>query len=295
MNSIAFIRSHRVVKFFRLSCYAVSFLGFSFLSFGAHAAPKAKEIPYWRQSNIEDQRTINHAKFQEFIDAYLRFPEDDVARIDYGAISAARHARLKSYIGDLAAFQITSYNKKEQKAYWINLYNALTVDLVLDNYPVDSITDISAGFLSFGPWGKDVVTIEGQSLSLNDIEHGIVRPIFKDPRMHYVLNCASYSCPNIPDKAVTSENLESILNMSAKSYINHLRGVDVSGFRLRISEIYDWYEDDFGSTAPNILRHLKQYADPELKNALERFKKFELLDYNWTLNDSRFVAEGAVR
>jgi hypothetical protein len=176
----------------------------------------------------------------------------------------------------------------EQLVFWINLYNALTVKVILEHYPVESIRniDISPGFFSNGPWGKKFIKIENVKISLNDIEHRILRPIWKDPRIHYAVNCASIGCPNLQKFAFTAENVENLLTKAAKEYINHPRGVKVDDGELTVSSIYIWFSSDFGSSDIEILSHLKQYASPGLRIQLEDFNKISSHDYDWTLNNT---------
>ncbi len=146
---------------------------------------------------------------------------------------------MKNYLQSLQGISISGYNRKEQQAYWINLYNALTVDLIISRFPVASIRDIniSPGLLARGPWGAKLFTVEGEKLSLDDIEHRILRPIWKDERIHYGVNCASLGCPNLQPAAYTGENTEALLDKGAKEFINHARGVrsPVANSRCRAS------------------------------------------------------------
>ena len=181
-----------------------------------------------------------------------------------------------------------NFRRSEQYAYWVNLYNATTVQVVLDHYPVNSIMDIgiSPGWFARGPWGKKLLKIEGQELSLNDIEHRILRPIFKDPRTHYALNCASLGCPNLSKVAFTGGNYDALLESAARSYINHPRGVRFHKGKLEVSSIYEWFKDDFGGDDRSVIAHLTTYADTELKQQLANIRKISDDDYNWSLNDA---------
>ena len=118
---------------------------------------------------------------------------------------------LDDYLQMLESVQVTDLNPDEQFAYWINLYNALTIWVILEHYPVESIQDISYGLLTRGPWKENLATVEGVDLSLDDIEHEILRPVFQDNRIHYAVNCASIGCPNLQSTAFTSNNLEDLL------------------------------------------------------------------------------------
>ena len=177
----------------------------------------------------------------------------------------------------------------EQMAYWINLYNAVTVQVVLGGYPVESIREIHEGLVPLtGPWGDVHANVAGQDLTLDDIEHRILRPIWKDPRIHYAVNCAAYGCPHLIATAFTADNLEELLDQGARDYVNHLRGVDVldEAFAV-VSSIYsdDWYREDFGVTDAEVLAHFLQYADAELAEQLRGFDGIMEYDYDWRLNE----------
>ena len=122
----------------------------------------------------------------------------------------------------MAAVRVSGLGRDEQCAYWINLYNALTLEVVLDHYPVDSIRDIdiSPGLFSQGPWGKKLITVEGEQVSLNDIEHRILRPIWRDPRIHYAINCASLGCPNLQPRPFTGRTLDHALDLAAMRFVD---------------------------------------------------------------------------
>jgi len=153
----------------------------------AQAAPKAELWPRWRAHDPGSTQTIDHVAWDRFLKKYVVSPHPSgINRVRYDAVTPEDRKLLKSYLQHLQRVPISSFNKAEQKAYWINLYNALTVDLVLSHYPVKSILDIniSPGIFSRGPWGAKLLTIEGEKLSLDDIEHRILRPIWKDNRVH---------------------------------------------------------------------------------------------------------------
>jgi hypothetical protein len=181
---------------------------------------------------------------------------------------------------------ISAYNGAEQKAYWINLYNALTVEVILSHYPVKSIRNIgiSPGLFSRGPWDAKLATIEREKLSLNDIEHRILRPIWKDARVHYAVNCASLGCPNLQRMAYTGENTESLLEKGAGEYINHPRGLAIKNGKLQVSSIYDWFKDDFGAGRDRLLEHWLKYADGDLAGALKSYEGSLAYGYDWSLN-----------
>jgi len=251
----------------------------------AYAAPKADLWKYWQQSNPQSSQSIDHGAWQDFLSKYLHTSSDGVNRLDYRSVKSEDKLVLKQYIGELSNKLITKYHRDEQLPYWINLYNALTVDVVLDHYPVKSIRKIKNGFFSFGPWGKKRLTIEEWELSLDDIEHRILRPIWKDPRIHYSVNCASIGCPNLRRRAFTRISADQDLTDAAMEYVNHPRGASVVNGRLTVSSIYKWFRSDFGRNDQGIIEHLRRYAKPSLVDDLKIITEIDDVQYDWALND----------
>ena len=210
----------------------------------AHGAPKSDLWPRWEAHDPASQARVDHGAWDGILARNIRPSGDGVNRFDYAGISVADRDALDAYIGRLSGTDVDALDRDEQLAYWINLYNALTVQVVLDHMPVDSILDIdiSPGFFSIGPWGKKLVSVAGEELSLDDIEHRILRPIWNDPRIHYGVNCASIGCPNLLPVAYTAGNVDRLLTENAVAYINDPRGADLRGGELTVSNIYDWFE-----------------------------------------------------
>lgn len=258
------------------------------LSQSAAGAPGADLWPYWQAHDETSTRALNHGTWGEFLDEYLVEGDDGINRVRYAAVTDADRKALDGYIERLSNIQVTSLNRDEQFAFWVNLYNALTVDVVLDHYPVDSIRDIdiSPGWFSDGPWGKELVTIEDRELSLDDIEHRILRPVWQDPRVHYVVNCAALGCPNLKPEPYAADGLEKQLDRQARTYINHPRGARFEDGDLVVSSIYDWYQEDFGGTEQGVISHLKECAAPELRAGLEEAGDIDDYEYDWALNDA---------
>ena len=187
----------------------------------------------------------------------------------------------------MAALAVGGYSRPEQFAYWVNLYNALTVRVVLDHYPVASIRDlyISPGLFAKGPWGRQLVEVEGEGLTLNDIEHRILRPIWGDPRIHYAVNCASIGCPNLLAEAFTAGTSDRLLDSAARAYVNHPRGVSLQGDGITVSSIYNWFASDFDADG-GVLPHLLRHASAELAEQLQRRPRIVDYVYDWSLNDA---------
>lgn len=240
------------------------------------AAPKADLLPYWQDQLATDQRQIDHHQWQQLLDKYLVVqPQQTLFR--YDAVTPADKQLLQNYINHLAKLDPRQYNRNVQFAYWVNLYNALTVQLIIDNYPLTSITKLG-GFFSFGPWDQAIVTINNKTLSLNDIEHRILRPIWRDPRIHYAVNCASLGCPDLLPHVFDSQHLNSQLDTAASRFINSDKGVKINSKQTTLSSIYDWYSSDFGNQQA-LLQHINHYRIHNKINA-NNLK----YDYNWLLN-----------
>lgn len=182
-------------------------------------------------------------------------------------------SEIENYISNLESLADQStWSKNEKLAYWINLYNAATVRLIVQNYPTSSITKINGG----KPWDKKVVTISGKSYTLNQIENDIIRPVFKEPRIHFAVNCAAISCPKIMNSAFTADKLNYQLTKQAKSFINGSKN-SLNEDSIEISKIFEWYAVDFGSS---IIDYLNKYSTTTINsNAAVSYK-----EYNWDLN-----------
>lgn len=249
-------------------------------------APKARLWARWQAHDPAATTRVDHGPWDRILDAYVAPDGAGVNRFDYAGVSAADRAALDRYLAGLAALPISRYARAEQRAYWINLYNALTVRVVLGHYPVDSIRDIdiSPGLFADGPWDKPLLTIEGQAVTLNDIEHRILRPIWHDPRIHYALNCASVGCPNLRRRAFTAANAEALLEAAARDYVNSPRGLRFAGNKLIVSSLYVWFQEDFGGDDAGVIAHLMRYAAPALAARLAGVKALDGHAYDWSLN-----------
>ena len=248
------------------------------------AARFAKETP-------GSTATVDHGAWTRLLGSYVKPSPDGVTRVDYAAFKTGPdRAALKAYIAALETVDPGTLDRPEQFAFWANLYNAKTVDIVLDAYPVKSIKDINLGgglvaVVTGGPWKAKTMKVAGVELSLDDIEHGVLRPIFKDPRVHYAVNCASIGCPNIGTEAFTGGKLDAQLDAAARAYVNHPRGFNVTGKKVRASSIYDWFQKDFGGDEGGVLDHARTYATPELQAKFKGMKSIDGYDYDWSLND----------
>ena len=240
----------------------------------------------WVKHNPCSQEIISHQEWQNFLRKHVVTNSEGIHLIDYPNLSKKDFNTVSEYISRLSHISIESYNRNEQLAYWINLYNALTVQLIIENYPIDSIQqiNISPGLFSIGPWGAPIVNIATIPLSLDDIHNRIIRPIWNDPRTHYAINDATIGGANISNQAFDGKHIDQQLTKASFDYINSLRGVQLIEGKLILSKIYEWYVDDFGENDMDIIHHLMIYANEPLRKDLEHMTSINSYIYNWHLN-----------
>jgi len=171
-----------------------------------------------------------------------------------------------------------TWSAAEQLAYYINLYNAHTVKLIVFNYPVKSIKDIDA---TISPFLKNIVTIGDKELSLADIEKGILQKM-NEPRIHFAINCASISCPKLMDEAYTAENVDELMDRAAKEFINSDNN-DISEDKAQVSEIFKWYKKDFLNNSASITDYINKYSNTKINSDV----KLTYKGYDWNLNDAK--------
>lgn len=259
------------------------------LALGAVFCGTPSADPSWTGHDPTNTERLDHGEWHALLDAYLVTDDPSgVNLVDYARLqaNAADRERLSGYIDYLQELDPRRYARDVQMAYWINLYNAVTVRVVLDGYPVASIKDIHEGLIpGTGPWGDVHAMVAGQPLTLDNIEHDILRPIWQDNRIHYAVNCASMGCPNLAPEPYTAENLERLLEQGARDYVNHVRGAELldEAFGV-VSSIYYWYHEDFGNSEAGVLEHLRKYAEGDLAEQLRGFDGSLDHEYDWSLN-----------
>jgi len=256
----------------------------------ADSGPSADLWARWEHHDPADRRPIDHRAFGRFLHGHVIPGAGDINLIDYGAVSRADREVLDGYVAAMQSVPISGYSRAEQLPYWINLYNAATVKLVLDHYPIASITDVPlGGWFSFGPWDAEILTVENEAVSLNDIEHRILRPIWRDARLHYAVNCASLGCPNLARRPYTAAEMDRMLDAGARAYVNHPRGVSIQGTEpapeVLVSSIYDWFASDFERQDGSVIDHLLRYVDPAKTAAIRKAGSIHDHSYDWRLND----------
>ena len=235
--------------------------------------------------SVAQSASISHAAFTNVLQKYVSAPDGQgLTHFNYGGLKANRadKAALDGYIKSLENTNPSTLSSNAAIAYYANLYNAVTVQVVTDNYPVSSIKKL--GPLGSGPWKKNLFTINGQPASLNNVEHDILRKQFPSPYVHYMVNCASVGCPNLLDSAWEAGTLEENRKKAAAAYINSPRGVQITPKGLKISSIFKWFKEDFGGKS-GTLQHIRKYARPELAAAIDNGAKVVDYGYDWSLNE----------
>lgn len=239
------------------------------------------------QTPVQTER-VNYATYNQFLAKYWAQDANGIARVDYQAVGASDQANLANFIDQLQRINPGNLERDDQLAYWINLYNAQTIRVVLDAYPVASIREIKDGPLSIGPWNRKDVVVNGTALSLNDIEHRIIRPTFKEPRIHYALNCAAASCPNLAPQAWQGAGLDAALEVAELSYLADDRGVSIAeDGRVTASKIYIWFREDFGANEREVLARLISKSPASKAAALQARGRIDDYEYDWSLNEVR--------
>ena len=251
-------------------------------SFHKHLWPK------WSVHNPLSQTVISHQEWEQFLNKRLITNEEGINLIDYPHLTKTDLNQIEQYINRLSHIQISDYNRQEQLAFWINLYNATIVRTIADYYPIDSVREvnISPGLFSVGPWEAHLINITGTQLTPNDIQNRIIRPIWNDPRTHYVLNDGTIGAPNLNKKPLEGKTIENQLNEAAAEYINSLRGLQLIEGQLIVSKIYNWYLEDFGGNETDVIRHLLHFAKPPLAKELVAENNIDSYIYNWHLNST---------
>ena len=254
----------------------------------AVAVPAAARDLAGFAANRSGSGVADHSAFDALLARRARNSRDGIVRVDYAGwkASAADRAALTAYIAALSRMSPLSLTRPEQFAFWANLYNAVTLDVVLDSYPVRSIREIRSGLLP-GPWRRRLVTIGGVELSLDDIEHNILRKGWVEPRVHYAVNCASIGCPNLPLRAFRGATLGPALDAAARAFINTPRAVRFEDGELVVSSIYKWYAADFGGSDARIIAHLARHAEEPLRSRLQAATRIGRDTYDWSLNATR--------
>lgn len=224
-----------------------------------------------------DSNPISHSIWDSLLQKHV----SEAGWVDYPGFIADSNT-LNQYLDLLSSAHPNDKNwsEDEQLAYWINAYNAFTVKLIIDHYPVKSIKDIKKGIPFVNTvWDIKFINIEGHEYDLNNIEHGIIRAHFDEPRIHFAVNCASVSCPPLLHYAYTPEKLDQQLTSQARRFLADESRNKVS--EGKVSSIFTWFKGDFKGEAGSLVAYINKYAPVQL----DTDTKLEFLDYDWNLNE----------
>jgi hypothetical protein len=249
---------------------------------------RAQQWRRWKQHDPQATVTIAHERWDRFLATYVVAGADGINRVRYAEVSPADRDDLSAYLADCARQPISGLARDEQYAFWLNLYNAVTVAVVLQHYPLRSMRNVGAlpSWLGGGPWDRPRIRVEGFALSLNDIEHRILRRNWRDPRIHYAVNCGAIGCPNLPQRAFRGGDVHTMLDALAAGFVNSPRGVELAGDTLIACRIFSWFREDFGGTEAAVIEHLRRHAAPALRARLEGRTRIDRYRYDWSLNDA---------
>lgn len=212
---------------------------------------------------------VDHSTWNTLLQQYV----STSGKVNYAGFKKDQ-TKLDNYLNTLKSnHPSSSWSRNERLAYWINAYNAFTVKLIVDNYPVKSITNLHGG----KPWDVKWIKIGGKSYSLNNIENDIIRPKFNEPRIHFAVNCAAKSCPPLLNKAWTASNLNSNLEKQTKKFINNSAFNQIGAKEVKVSKIFEWYAKDFGT----LVTYLNKYSNTKISTSA----KVNYAEYNWALNN----------
>lgn len=217
----------------------------------------------------DDAKTISHSTFNSLLVANVTAS----GVVNYSGFKG--NQAFQSYLQTLSAAKPknTNWSKNEKLAFWINAYNAFTIKLINDNWPVKSIRDIK------DPWKQKNIKIGGETYDLNTIEHEILRKM-QEPRIHFAIVCASYSCPKLLNEAYTTEKMESQLEAQTKSFVNDTKRNKITATKAELSELFNWFKSDFTSKG-TLIEYINKYSTVQInKNA-----KVSHLTYDWSLNN----------
>ncbi len=261
-----------------ISFALITVLVFSFQNFGSNllVGERINKLPVKQvQRNLSinlelSSQEIDHSTW----DILLKKHVDENGYVDYKEF-LNDHSKLSSYLQYLTSnIPNNDWSVQELLAYYINLYNAQTIALILENYPLESIKNISR------PWSRSLIEIGEEKYSLGDIEHDILRKM-NEPRIHFAINCASYSCPNLLNEAFTASKIDEQLEKVSFSFINGNKN-DISSDNPKLSRIFKWYKNDFVFEGEeDLIVFINQYSTIKIEMKAD----IDYKDYNWDLNE----------
>ena len=267
----------------------IKYLKFVFIFFVVHAF---EVMAFNLEKNLNYQQEIGNEINTNIQDDWYLILERYLVKNAIEGVNLFNYAKLAenfedqilldNYLSKLKSVDPILLSRNDAIAFYANLYNATVVRIVIKNYPIKSIRKL--GPFNSGPWKRKIIKLNGELVSLDDIEHKILRSQYLSPYIHYMLNCASISCPNLQATPWKADSLEADQLTAATEYINSSRAVTLKKNGLRLSSIYKWFKEDFENDG-GVLDHILKHANKDLKNAIKKGVKIKSYNYDWTLND----------
>lgn len=266
-------------KLMKTSTLAALVLAAGTLTAVAVVVPGLNPVPEPTYTVAATGALVDHSAYDKLLKKHVTAQ----GLVDYNGFKADERA-FNQYLALLSKNPpAANWSKADQMAYWINAYNAYTIRLILDHYPVQSIKDIGSKIkIPFvtTPWAAKFFSIGGEKMSLDNIEHGILRKKFDDPRIHFTLVCASISCPRLRNEAYTAAQLEKQLDDQGRDFLNNPAKNKISKSEAQLSKYFDWYKGDWQKNGQSVVKWVNRYSTTKIDDNT----KITYLDYNWNLN-----------
>ena len=211
------------------------------------------------------------AQDYKVFDKLLKTYVDPNGRVNYKMLTKEKTA-INQVLDQLQKINTQKLNEKARLAFYINLYNLTSLKVIADNYPIKSIKDIKGGKI----WDIGLMVLNGKSYSLNELENQLIRGQYKEPRIHFLINCGAKSCPPLHTEAFTEKNIDELMDKRTRQFINDALSNTITPKQIKISKIFDWYQTDFG----NLVSFINRYSKTKVLNNA----KISFMDYDWDLN-----------
>lgn len=211
------------------------------------------------------------AQDYKVFDKLLKTYVDPSGRVNYKMLTKEKTA-INQVLDQWQKINAQKLNEKARLAFYINLYNLTTLKVIADNYPIKSIKDIKGGKI----WDIGLMVLNGKTYSLNELENQLIRGQYKEPRIHFLINCGAKSCPPLHTEAFTENNIDVLMDKRTRQFINDALSNTITPKQIKISKIFDWYQTDFG----NLVSFINRYSKTKVLNNA----KINFMDYDWDLN-----------
>ncbi|WP_201978181.1 DUF547 domain-containing protein [Hymenobacter rubidus] len=258
----------------------ISLAAVAVAALGTFVTPVVASAGTGAPANSRAVAAVDHSAYDRLLKKYVSAK----GLVNYKGLKADQE-ELNKYLALLSKNKpASSWSKAEQMAFWINAYNAYTIRLVLDHYPIGSIKDIGSKIkIPFvtTPWAIKFFSIGGEKMSLDNIEHGTLRKKYDDPRIHFALVCASMSCPRLRNEAYTADKLDKQLEDQGHDFLNNPAKNKVGKDAAQLSKYFDWYKGDWEKNGQSVAKWVNKYSATKMDDKT----KITYLDYNWQLNE----------